>query len=360
MKCPELIITKRDGSTIAVHGEAGLTVMEVIRDAGVDELLALCGGCCSCATCHVHVDPAFADRIPAMSEDENDLLESSDDRDARSRLSCQIVFDASLDGLARQHRERGLMGSLSGKVAIVTGGGQGVGLGIAAAFARAGASLMLSGRDAAKLEQAAASLDLAGGGGLHHRRRCDRAGRCRGDHRGDGGAFRSRRYPGQQRPEQRARRAAGRSWDDDQIALTLGSGLMGTIHHMQAAYPHLKARGGSVINMGSAEGIHGGKGFGIYAATKEAIRGWSRVAAREWGADGIRVNILCPAALSPAAASYLDGNPDQAKAYLAEIALGYFGDPERDIGPVALFLASDDSRYLTGQTLNADGGQQML
>jgi ferredoxin, 2Fe-2S len=96
---PQLVVTKRDGTTISIDGEAGLSVMEVIRDAGVDELLALCGGCCSCATCHVHVDPAFADRIPAMSEDENDLLDSSDHRDARSRLSCQIAFDASLDGL---------------------------------------------------------------------------------------------------------------------------------------------------------------------------------------------------------------------------------------------------------------------
>jgi ferredoxin, 2Fe-2S len=96
---PKLFVTKRDGSTITIDGEAGLFVMEVIRDAGADELLALCGGCCSCATCHVHVDAAFADRISAMSEDENDLLDSSDHRDARSRLSYQIALDASLDGL---------------------------------------------------------------------------------------------------------------------------------------------------------------------------------------------------------------------------------------------------------------------
>lgn len=74
--------------------------MEVIRDGGVDELLALCGGCCSCATCHVYVDPAFADGMPALSEDENDLLDSSIYRTDRSRLSCQIVFSEALDGLA--------------------------------------------------------------------------------------------------------------------------------------------------------------------------------------------------------------------------------------------------------------------
>jgi 2Fe-2S ferredoxin len=74
--------------------------MEAIRDAGIDELLALCGGCCSCATCHVFVDPDFADLLPTMTEDENDLLDSSDHRTAASRLSCQIPLSAALDGLA--------------------------------------------------------------------------------------------------------------------------------------------------------------------------------------------------------------------------------------------------------------------
>jgi 2Fe-2S ferredoxin len=73
--------------------------MEVIRDAGIDELLALCGGCVSCATCHVHVDPAFAHCFAPMSEDENDLLESSSHRNARSRLSCQLGFGDAVDGL---------------------------------------------------------------------------------------------------------------------------------------------------------------------------------------------------------------------------------------------------------------------
>ncbi|UVO55670.1 2Fe-2S iron-sulfur cluster-binding protein [Sphingomonas sp. SUN039] len=96
---PKLIVTKRDGETVELEGKTGLSVMEVIRDNGIDELLALCGGCCSCATCHVHVDPAFANQVVAMSEDENDLLDSSDHRDETSRLSCQLVFTAALDGL---------------------------------------------------------------------------------------------------------------------------------------------------------------------------------------------------------------------------------------------------------------------
>ena len=96
---PKLIVTTRSGETSTIDTIDGLTVMEAIRDNGFDELLALCGGCCSCATCHVHVDPAFKDRLPAMSEDEDDLLDSSGDRDEFSRLGCQIPFTADLDGL---------------------------------------------------------------------------------------------------------------------------------------------------------------------------------------------------------------------------------------------------------------------
>ena len=96
---PKLIVVTRDGEERELDGEAGLSVMEVIRDGGIDEILALCGGCCSCATCHVHVDPEFAVKLPAMSEDENDLLDSSSDRNENSRLSCQIPFSDALDGM---------------------------------------------------------------------------------------------------------------------------------------------------------------------------------------------------------------------------------------------------------------------
>lgn len=96
---PKLIVVNRSGEEQAVDGDNGLSVMEVIRDNGFDELLALCGECCSCATCHIYVDPAFADAIPAMSEDENDLLDSSDHRNDTSRLSCQVMLNDALDGL---------------------------------------------------------------------------------------------------------------------------------------------------------------------------------------------------------------------------------------------------------------------
>lgn len=96
---PQLIVTTRDGNAHTLEASVGHSVMETIRDAGIDELLALCGGCCSCATCHVHVAPEFVALLPVMSADEDDLLDATSDRDATSRLSCQIAVSDALDGL---------------------------------------------------------------------------------------------------------------------------------------------------------------------------------------------------------------------------------------------------------------------
>lgn len=96
---PNVVVINQAGEEKTVDAAVGRSLMEVIRDNGFDELLALCGGCCSCATCHVHIDPAFADRLPKMTEDENDLLDSSDHRDANSRLSCQLPVTDAFEGL---------------------------------------------------------------------------------------------------------------------------------------------------------------------------------------------------------------------------------------------------------------------
>jgi len=96
---PRLIVVKRDGTEQEIDAVEGLSVMEAIRDAGIDEMLALCGGCCSCATCHVHVDQAHAGLLPSMGPDEDDLLDASSTRDAHSRLCCQITVGPNLDGL---------------------------------------------------------------------------------------------------------------------------------------------------------------------------------------------------------------------------------------------------------------------
>jgi len=96
---PKLIIVTRDGAERTVEGRAGWSVMENIRDNGFDELLALCGGCCSCATCHVHVDGDWFARLKPRGADEDDLLDTSDHKAGTSRLSCQILFGVELDGL---------------------------------------------------------------------------------------------------------------------------------------------------------------------------------------------------------------------------------------------------------------------
>lgn len=94
-----LTVTNREGERFALNVEPGLTVMEALRENGVDELMAICGGCCSCATCHVFVDPAALSKLPPRSDDEHELLASSGHRTDTSRLACQITLSEALDGL---------------------------------------------------------------------------------------------------------------------------------------------------------------------------------------------------------------------------------------------------------------------
>ena len=96
---PSLTIVTRDGSERTVEARIGWSVMENIRDNGFDELLALCGGCCSCATCHVHLDDEWFAKVGPRKPDEDDLLDTSDHKIATSRLSCQIEYSEALDGL---------------------------------------------------------------------------------------------------------------------------------------------------------------------------------------------------------------------------------------------------------------------
>ena len=99
---PRLVVVTRDGSEHVLEARSGWSVMENIRDRGFDELLALCGGCCSCATCHVHVDPDWFAKTGARNRDEDDLLDTSDHKVENSRLSCQILYTAEMDGLRVQ------------------------------------------------------------------------------------------------------------------------------------------------------------------------------------------------------------------------------------------------------------------
>jgi NAD(P)-dependent dehydrogenase (short-subunit alcohol dehydrogenase family) len=252
------------------------------------------------------------------------------------------------------------MSELQDRVAIVTGGGQGVGLGIATAMARQGANLVLTGRTEAKLREAETALQALGAQVLvvpgDTRKRADADKTI---------ALAIERFGRIDALVNNAQSSTPgvplEALTDDDWRETLESGLYGTLYFMQAVLPLMKQQhSGKIVNFASRTGIEGMLGFGAYATAKEGIRGLSRVAAREWGAYGICVNVVCPAALTPAADKYLEANPLERTRYLSEIALGRFGDPEQDIGRVVAFLCSAGADYITGQTINVDGGQSML
>lgn len=143
-------------------------------------------------------------------------------------------------------------------------------------------------------------------------------------------------------------------------SLSFGTGFDATLYFMKAAYPELAKSGGSIVNFGSGAGLLGLETQASYAAAKEAIRGLSRVAANEWAPDNIRVNVICPKALTEGVAQWKKDHPEQYEASANQVPMMRFGDPQKDIAPVVAFLLSEDSRYMTGQTLMADGGSIKL
>jgi NAD(P)-dependent dehydrogenase (short-subunit alcohol dehydrogenase family) len=248
---------------------------------------------------------------------------------------------------------------LEGIVAIITGAGQGIGAAIAKAYAMAGAKIVITGRTLSKLETVAAEINAVGGtvrilnalaGNREHAKKTvDEAVSAFG--RLDvlvNNAHTFTDYLALEDPKL-----------EDHIRIDMDSAFIGSLQLMQCAFPHLRdVGGGSIINMGSSYGIRCEPGFLAYAAAKESIRTLTKTAAREWGKYKIRVNTILPAAMSPKALWYLE----QSKSYdseLSKVALGYFGTTE-DIAPLALFLAADESKYVTGQTIGADGGSMML
>lgn len=129
---------------------------------------------------------------------------------------------------------------------------------------------------------------------------------------------------------------------------------------MKAAYNELKKSEGAIVNFGSGAALQGSRFQASYAAAKEAIRGLSRVAANEWAADNIRVNVVCPLALTAGVEKWKENFPEDYNHVVEKIPLGRFGDPQSDVAPIVAFLLSEDSKYMTGQTLMADGGDIKL
>ena len=244
---------------------------------------------------------------------------------------------------------------LAGKRAIVTGAGQGIGRGIALALAKEGAAVIVAGRTLAKVERTAEEIGAAGGEALAVH--CDVGvgadiERLFGDTVPAFGGLDVLVNNAQSVPPNRRLQDVVLA----DVDLALNTGPIATLRCMQGAFPHLRERGGSIVNLGSNTGIEGAPLFGAYAIAKEGIRGLSRVAAREWGRFGIRVNVICPFGDSPAAVAFNEARPEAATAILRSTPLGRMGNSEQDIGRAVAALVSDDMSYLTGATLGLDGG----
>jgi NAD(P)-dependent dehydrogenase (short-subunit alcohol dehydrogenase family) len=257
---------------------------------------------------------------------------------------------------------------LAGKVAIVTGAGRGIGRGIAIAYGRAGAKVMVASRTQATVDKVVREIEAEGGVALGLT--------CNVGVRAQVFAMVARTVqafgpvdilvnnaqsfgiPGRSN-------AAGdgcqplETYDEEEWELIYRTGVLATLWAMKAVFPHMKDRGGKIINFGSLAGQVGTWGFAGYGATKEGIRALSRTAAREWGKYKINVNVINPSVLSDAMEELIKNQPDMMQAALASIPMGRWGDPVRDAGGLAVFLASSASDYLTGMTFMLDGGQFM-
>ena len=248
---------------------------------------------------------------------------------------------------------------LQGKVAIVTGAGQGIGEAIAAGYAREGAKVIVTGRTLSKLDDVVRRIADQGGEAIgmealagnrdHAKSVVDRAIAEWG--RVDtlvNNAHSFTDYLPIEDPKM-----------EENCNIDFQSAFFGSVQFMQLCFPYMvRQGGGSIINMGSSMGIRCDPGFLAYAASKEAIRTLTKTAAREWGKYKIRVNTILPSALTPKSIWYLEDSGTY-DVELAKVAMGRFGEP-KDIAPTAVFLASDDSDYVTGQTIGVDGGSTML
>ena len=261
------------------------------------------------------------------------------------------------------------MGFLTGKTAIITGAGfaalsdgrcGSIGYGIATAYAKEGANLVITGRNVAKLEKAKEELEKLYGITVLIFSADIAAG---SDNEATAKAVVEATMAQFGRIDvlinNAQASASGVTIQDhttEQFDLAMYSGLYATFYYMKAAYPHLKETQGSVINFASGAGLFGNKGQASYAAAKEGIRGMSRVAAAEWGKDNINVNIVCPLAWTAKLEQFKNAYPEAFDANVEMPPMGRFGRAEEDIGRVCVQLASPDFKFMTGETLTLEGG----
>ena len=250
------------------------------------------------------------------------------------------------------------MGKFDGKVAIITGGGKGggIGYGLSTAFAKEGCNLVITGRNTKKLDDAKEELE----------RLCGvKVLACQAD----GGVEEQVAAVVKQAVDTFGRidflinnaqnSASGVLLADhtkEDFDKAIYSGLYATFFYMKHCYPELKKTKGSVVNFASGAGLFGRPAQSSYAAAKEGIRGMTRVAATEWGPDGINCNIICPLVMTDQLAQWKEAYPDAYNKTIQGIPAGRFGDPEKDIGRTAVFLCSEDAKYISGETITMQGG----
>ncbi len=250
------------------------------------------------------------------------------------------------------------MTELQGKAALVTGAGQGVGQGIAYALAAAGAAVAVAGRTLEKLERTVAQVRARGGRAVAIQ--CDvkaAADLERAITRtvAQFGGLNILVNNAQEVPLGPLREVS-----DASLWAGFASGPLAALRLMKLAYPHLKGDG-CIINLASTAAKRWDlSGYGAYAAVKEAIRSLTRAAACEWGADGIRANVILPHAKSPGLAGWMQANPEEAAAFQAAIPMRRVGECEEDIGRFVAQLCGADARYINGQSIAIDGGQAYM
>ena len=261
------------------------------------------------------------------------------------------------------------MGYFEGKTVIITGGGRAVlsdgscgsiGYGIATAYAKEGANLVITGRNLKKLEDAKEELERLYGVKVLAVQADIAAGQ-------DNAAIAKmvaekavEAFGGIQVLINCAQASASgvplAEHTTEQFDLAVYSGLYATFYYMQACYPYLAESKGSVVNFASGAGLFGNYGQCSYAAAKEGIRGLTRVAATEWGKDGINVNIICPLAWTAQLENFQKAYPEAFEANVKMPPMGHYGNVETEIGRVCVQLGHPDFKFMTGETLTLEGG----